>query len=68
MREDACVRTCQPDGILGEAEGFQYLHQQKSQPAKNSGILFTAPQPCIALSQKVQVHQPRRTPSLNSTR
>ncbi|GFW61924.1 uncharacterized protein TNCV_4669491 [Trichonephila clavipes] len=25
MREDACVRTCQPDDIFGEAEGFQYI-------------------------------------------
>ncbi|GFU09770.1 hypothetical protein TNCV_1765781 [Trichonephila clavipes] len=25
MREDACVRTCQPDDIFGEAEDFQYI-------------------------------------------
>ncbi|GFW16658.1 hypothetical protein TNCV_2352801 [Trichonephila clavipes] len=28
MREDACVRTCQPDDIFGPAEGFQHCAEK----------------------------------------
>ncbi|GFU45157.1 hypothetical protein TNCV_4236011 [Trichonephila clavipes] len=39
---------------------FSPTRQSKVAACENSGILFTASQPCITLSQKVHVHQTKK--------